>query len=67
MLTALGVILTIVGGMTFLAGSPVWGAGLIALSWYMIGRADRYDEARFWGWAFLFAVVAIALGGVIVE
>jgi len=67
MLTALGLILTIVGGLVLLAGSPVWGVGLIALSWYVISRADRYDEARMFVWLFLFAVIAIALGGVITE
>lgn len=67
MLTALGVILTIAGGLLLLSGSPAWGIALIALSWYVIGKADRYDEARMFGWLFLFSLIAIALGGVLTE
>lgn len=67
MLTTLGILLTIVGGMTLVAGSYLWGAGMIALSWYFMARADRADEARFFGWIFLFALIAIALGGVLTE
>ncbi|MBA3599541.1 MAG: hypothetical protein H0W40_19555 [Methylibium sp.] len=67
MLTALGVILTIAGWLTLMAGAYVSGTALVAFSWYLMGRADRNDEARFFGWLFLFALIAIAMGAVLTE
>jgi membrane-bound ClpP family serine protease len=67
MLTALSVLLIIIGSMLMISEHFLWGVCLVGLALYVIGKADRNDEARFFGWLFVFAIVAISSGYVLTE